>query len=170
MRSCYRRRAFLKGALVSAAGSAGEQKFRSQAGGQHAVIGISDGDVLNWYGRVLWTMCGRDGRAFQRLVWREACRLMDDPEVWRAVEAVEGELFSGLLRQEPMDPRPGDQVQFVMPGERAEELIAAAGIEAADIRVPHQCDSGCIRPSRRISRRWQEYLDAWAAEGPKNAA
>jgi hypothetical protein len=49
-------RAFCKGAIVSAGGPAGEQKFRAQAELPHAVVGISDGadgDTLNWYSRVI---------------------------------------------------------------------------------------------------------------------
>jgi hypothetical protein len=57
-----------------------------------------------------------------------------------------------------------------MPGSRAEELMAAAGIALPNILAPHQCGPECIRPSRRTSRRWQAYLGVWAAEEPKNAA
>jgi hypothetical protein len=113
---------------------------------------------------------GRDGAAFIRLAWREACRLMDEPLIWRAVQAVEGELFSGLLHREPMDPRPGDRVEFVMPGARAEELIAGAGITLPNIIDVHRCGPDCSRPSRKVSRRWERYLGEWAAEEPKNAA
>jgi hypothetical protein len=65
---------------------------------------------------------------------------------------------------------PGDVVKFVMPGSRAEELMAGAGIALPNILAPHQCGPECIRPSRKISRRWMEYLAEWAAEEPKNAA
>jgi hypothetical protein len=57
-----------------------------------------------------------------------------------------------------------------MPGSRAEELIAAAGIALPNILSPHRCSEECIKPSRKTSRQWQEHLDAWAAEEPKNAA
>jgi hypothetical protein len=120
--------------------------------------------------RFVWLLAGRDGNAFQRLVWRNACRLMDDPLVWAAVQAVESELFSGLLRLEPADPRPGDSVKFVLPGGRAEEIIAAAGIALPNILVPHQCGPECVRPSRKISGRWERYLAEWAKEEPRNAA
>jgi hypothetical protein len=133
-------RAFLKLALVTAGGPAGEMKYRAQDGLSRAVIGGTDARILEWYRRVLSTTAGRDGNAFTRLAWREACRLMDVPLIWKAIAAVEGELFSGLLRLEPADPRPGDSIKFVMPGSRAEELIAAAGIarRGADSRRRHR--------------------------------
>jgi hypothetical protein len=95
---------------------------------------------------------------------------MDVPLVWAAIQAVEGELFSGLLKLEPADPRPGDSIQFTMPGERAEALMVGAGIELPHFISQHQCSAECVRPSRKTSRRWREYLDAWAKEEPKDAA
>jgi hypothetical protein len=95
--------------------------------------------------------------------------MMDVPLIWKAIGAVEGELFSGLLRLEPLDPRPGDSVRFVLRGERAEELIAGAGIALPHILAPHQCGAECIKPSRRTSRRWQQYLAEWEKES-KDAA
>jgi hypothetical protein len=157
-------------AIFQYAGPAAEMKFRMQSGLVRMAIKGPDAEIVERAARLVWLAQNRDGHAFMRMVWRLDCRLMDDPEVWKAVEAVEGELFSGLLRLEPMDPRPGDRVEFVMPGERAEELIAGAGIELPDIRAPHVCSPECIRPSRKISRRWQEYLADWGAEGSKDAA
>jgi hypothetical protein len=159
---------FIKNAIITCAGPAGEMKFRAQDGLPRGFIGASDS--LEWYSRVLWTTAGRDGTAFQRLAWREACRLMDVPVIWKAVQAVEGELFSGLLWLGPADPRPGDRVKFVMPGEHAEALIAGAGVELPNIIAPHQCGPECIRGSRKTSRRWQEYVAEWAKEEPKNTA
>jgi hypothetical protein len=163
-------RAFLKRALVTAAGPAGEMKYRAQDGLSRGFIGDTDARPLEWYRRVLGTTAGRDGSAFVRLVWREACRLMDVPVIWGAIGAVEGELFSGLLRLEPADARPGDKIEFVMPGSRAEDLIAGAGIALPNIISTHRCGPECIRPSRKTSRRWERYLAEWAAEEPKNAA
>jgi hypothetical protein len=115
-------------------------------------------------------MTGRGGDALVRLAWRSTCQLMDVPLVWRAVQAVKAGLFSGLLRLEAADPRPGDSVKFVMPGSRAESLIAGAGIALPNIIDVHRCGPECIRPSRKPSRQWQEYLAEWAAEGPKDVA
>jgi hypothetical protein len=165
LRFCWR--AFIKNAIVTASGPAGEMKYRAQDGLPRGFIGTSDS--LEWHSRIVWDTACRDGAAFARLAWREACRLVDHPLIWKAIAAVEGELFSGLLRLEPVDPRPGDRVEFVMPGARAEELIAGAGIALPNIIAPHQCGPECIR-SRRTSRRWQQYLDAWATEGSKDAA
>jgi hypothetical protein len=94
---------------------------------------------------------------------------MDVPEVWAAVSAVEAELFSGLLRLEPADPRPGDSVKYTMTGDRAEQLIADAGVKPLDILAGHRCGPECIRPSRKTSGRWGQYLHAWKAES-QNAA
>jgi Peptidase M50B-like len=163
-------RAFLKPALVTAAGPIGAMKYLAQGGLSRSHVGESDARYLEWCRRVLWTTAGRPGDAFVRLVWREACRLMDEPLIWKAVQAVEAELFSGLLWLGPADPRPGDRVEFVMPGGRAEELIAGAGIALPNIIDVHRCGPECIRPSRKTSRRWDAYLAQWAAEEPKNAA
>jgi hypothetical protein len=161
-------RGFIKNAIIMGAGPAGEMKYRAQAGLSRGFIGASDS--LEWFSRILWATAGRDGAAFVRLAWREACRLVDHPLIWKAIAAVEGELFSGLLRQEPADPRPGDRIEFVIPGSRAEELMAAAGIALPNIIDVHRCGPECIKPSRRTSRQWQGYLAEWAAEAPKNAA
>jgi hypothetical protein len=163
-------RGFIKNAIVAFAGPAGEMKFRAQAGLSRGFIGASDSQPVEWSARLLWCTGGMDGAAFTRLAWCEACRLVDIPLIWKAIVAVEGELFSGLLRLEPADPRPGDSIKFVMPGKRAEELMAAAGIELPNILAEHQCGPECVRPSRKTSRRWKRYLAQWAAEEPKNAA
>jgi hypothetical protein len=163
-------RGFIKNAIVTCAGPAGEMKYRAQEGLPRGHIIDSDGQPLEWHKRFVWLTAGRDGDAFVRLAWQSACRLMDVPLIWKAIGAVEGELFSGLLRLEPADPRPGDSVQFVMPGLRAEALIAGAGIVLPNIIDVHRCGPECIRPSRKTSRRWEQYLAEWAAEEPKNAA
>jgi hypothetical protein len=77
--------AFLKRALVTCAGPAGEMKYRSLAGLSRGAIGDTDASPLEWFRRVLWTTAGRDGIAFTRLAWREACRLMDVPLIWKAI-------------------------------------------------------------------------------------
>ena len=51
-----------------------------------------------------------------------------------------------------------------MTGDRAEELMAAAGVKPLDILAGHRCGPECIKPSRRHSRRWEQYLASWAAE------
>jgi hypothetical protein len=163
-------RAFLKSALVTAAGPAGEMKFRAPAGLSRGYVCGTDARTLEWYRRVLGTTAGRDGHAFVRLAWREACRLVDHLLIWKAIAAVEGELFSGLLAQESMDPRPGDKIEFVMPGARAEELIVGAGIALPNIIDVHRCGPECIRPSHKTSRRWARYLAEWAKEEARGAA
>jgi hypothetical protein len=163
-------RVFLKSALVTAAGPVGEMKFRAQAGLSRVHVGDTDAKPLEWYRRVLWTTAGRDGIAFTRLAWREACRLMDVPLIWKAIAAVEAELFSSILHLEPAGPRPGDRVEFVMPGSRAEGMIATAGIALPNVLAPHRCSPECLKPSRKISRRWERYLAEWAAEEPADAA
>ena len=163
-------RAFIKNAVVLCAGPVGEMKYRSLAGLPRGHICHSDAEPLEWYKRFVWDTCGRDGFGFVRLAWQSASRLVEHAVIWKAIAAVEGELFSGLLRLEPADPRPGDSVKFVMPGARAEQLISGAGVELPNILAPHQCGPECIKPSRKTSRRWERYLAEWAKEEPKNAA
>jgi hypothetical protein len=84
-------------------------------------------------------------------------------EIRRAIDAVEAELFSGIIRQDESSPLPGDRHEFALPGGRAEALIAAAGVFRAEILGDHVCGPACIKP-RKPSRRWLEYLAQWAAE------
>jgi hypothetical protein len=160
----------LERSIFQYAGPAAEAKYRAQSGLVRRAICGPDAEIVERAARLVWLAKNRDGYAFQRLVWKLACDLVDDPAVWKAVSAIEAELFSGLLRLEPADPRPGDRVEFVMPGDRAEELIAGAGIALPHFISRHQCGPECIKPSRRTSRRWDAYLAQWAAEEPKNAA
>ena len=160
----------LERAIFQYAGPAAEAKYRAEAGLVRMAIRGPDREIAEHAARFVWLAQNRDGHAFMRLVWRLACDLMDVPAVWAAVSAIEGELFSGLLRLEPADPRPGNSIKYTMTGNRAEELIAAAGVKPRDILAGHRCGPACVRPSRKTTRQWQEYLDAWAAEEPKNAA
>jgi hypothetical protein len=165
---CWRR--FVGGALFQLAGPAAELKHLAEDGLSRCSVGGHDLTSVDRRVRFAWLLTHRDGAALARLAWKSACALMDDASAWKAVRAVEAELFSGLLAQEPMDPRPGDRVEFVMPGERAEELIAGAGIAPPNIIDVHRCGPECVRPSRKTSRRWERYLAEWAKEEPKNAA
>jgi hypothetical protein len=88
-----------------------------------------------------------------RLAWREAQRLVEKPEIRRAIDAVEAELFSGIIRQDESYPLPGDRHEFALPGGRAEALIAAAGVFRVEILGDHVCGPACIKP-RKPSRRW----------------
>jgi hypothetical protein len=81
--------ALWKRALFMCAGPAAEMRYRSQAGlSRGAIVGGSDSESLDRVSRFVWLMTGRDGAAFVRLAWREACRLMDVPLVWKAIAAV----------------------------------------------------------------------------------
>jgi hypothetical protein len=163
---------YLKDMIVTCAGPVGEIKYRVQGGlpRENDYFYYGDGRQLELYKRLVWLMTGRDGGALVRLAWRDACRLMDEPVIWRAVQAVERELFSGLLRLEAADHQPGDSVKFTLPGEQAEKLMVRAGIVLPHFISRHRCGEQCIRPSRKTSRRWQQYVAEWAAEEPKSAA
>jgi hypothetical protein len=164
---------YLKSMIATCAGPVGEIKYRVQGGlpRENDYFYYGDGRQLEWYKRLVWLMTGRDANALVRLAWRDACRLMDEPVIWRAIEAVKGELFKGLLGLGPVQHQPGDSIKFVMPGERAEKLMAGAGIVLPHILATHSCNQGCIRPSRRTSRRWEQYLAEWAKEAKdKDAA
>jgi hypothetical protein len=161
---------YLKDAIVSCAGPAGELKYRAQGWLPRETVCVSDIWALERYKRLTWLMTGRDGDALVRLAWRKTLHLMDVPVIWRAVQAVKAELFSGLLRLEPADHQAGDSIKFTLPGEDAEQLMVRAGIVLPHFISQHQCGPECIKPSRRTSRRWERYLAEWAAEAPKNAA
>jgi hypothetical protein len=97
------------------------------------------------------------------LAWARTQHLLEIPEVWRAVEAVEGALFSGLLWREPPDPRPGDEVEFAIEGAEVEALAAAAGLRFGAHWQEHRCSPECVH-TRPISKRFRETVEAWAAE------
>jgi hypothetical protein len=163
-------RSYLRDMTVTAAGPVGEEKFRARCGLPPESVCVSDRWAIEHDKRLVWLMTGRDGDALGRLAWRSTRHLLDDPIVWCAVEAVGRGLFKGLLQIEPADHQPGDSVKFVMPGERAEALMVGAGIILPNFISRHQCGPNCIKPSRKTSRRWQQYVAEWAAEEPKNAA
>jgi hypothetical protein len=169
---CFCWQAYLKEMIFTCAGPVGEIKYRAQGGlpRENECFYYGDGRQLEWYKRLVWQMTGRDGDALVRLAWRDTCKLMDDPVIWRAVQAVKDGLFKGLLRLEPADHQPGDSVKFVMPGEQAEKLMVRAGIILPNFISTHQCGPECIRPSRTTTRRWEQYLAEWAKEEPKSAA
>jgi hypothetical protein len=151
-------RPFWNRAFSTLAGPAAEQKYRALNGLGGDGFARSDAKVMEWYNRELWNLTGRDGHAFARLIWRGACRFVDDPKVWRAIEKIDAALFSGLIWQEPPDPRPGDSIKFVLDGARAEALAAEAGVIRAEFH--HDCTNECAAP-RRPSRGWQAYLANW---------
>jgi hypothetical protein len=154
-------RAFRRRVLVLLAGPAAELRYREHTGLPRDNFSHGDARALEWYQRILWVCAGRDGHAFARLIWRDACRFVEDATVWRAIEKIDGALFRGLIWQEPVDPRPGDSIKFGLDGATAEVLIAEAGVIRAELH--HECTSECVAP-RRPSRGWQEYLATWKKE------
>ena len=54
-------RAFIKNAIITCAGPAGEMKYRAQDGLPRGHIIDSDGQLLEWYKRFVWVTAGRDG-------------------------------------------------------------------------------------------------------------
>lgn len=156
---------YLKDMVISCAGPVGELKYRAQGGLPPETVCVSDSWALERYKRLVWLMTGRDGDALARLAWRATRHLIDDPVIWRAIEAVSRGLFSGLLQIEPAAHQPGDSVKFTLPGPRAEALMVGAGAMLPNFIRRHRCGPDCIRPSRKISGRWEKYLAEWAAAG-----
>ena len=91
----------LERSIFQYAGPAAEAKYRAQSGLARNALRGPDAEIVERAARMVWLAKNRDGHAFKRLVWRLACDLVDDPAVWKAISAVEAELFSGLLRLEP---------------------------------------------------------------------
>jgi hypothetical protein len=161
---------FLKSAVIVCAGPSAERKYRLQRGlhlGTHAA-----GDVKSceYIARYVWLNAGRDGQGLIRLAWRCAQEFLERPPVWRAIEMVANEVLSEFYKQEPGGyPLPGDRFEFILPGDRVEKLIAAAGVAWPNILTEHECGPSCINP-RAPGKRWTAYLQKWAAEAKEPAA
>jgi hypothetical protein len=109
--------------------------------------------------RRTWACAGRDGDALLRLVWARTQLILEIPEVWRAVEAVEASLFSGLLWREPPDPHPGGEVEFAIEGAEAEALIASSGLRFGAYWNEHRCSQECVR-ARPISKAFRQTVQS----------
>jgi hypothetical protein len=98
-----------------------------------------------------------------RLAWRQTQNLLEMPDIWHAVEAVEAALFSGLLWREPPDPRPDDRVEFEISGGDVEAIIEGSGLRFGAHWEEHKCGPECVR-ARPISKRFRKTVQAWALE------
>jgi hypothetical protein len=159
-------RPFIRNVMVACAGHGSELKYCRANGLRFMARSRSDRSDCEYESRLCWALAGRDGSALLRLAWRETQRMLEIPEVWKAIGAVEAALFSGLLWREPPDPRAGDEVSFALEGHEAEALIEGTGLRCGQFWQEHRCSPQCVR-SRPISRAFRATVEAWASESLK---
>jgi hypothetical protein len=127
----------LNWAIIICAGHAGQLKHARSVGFplHHAP---SDGDrfKLEIVARAAEFYFGRSYQAFKRLAWARACKMLDDPKVWKAVKAVDGALFSGIIWLEPENPKPFDRTEFELSFAAAEEIMRNQGLTPRDSKSP----------------------------------
>jgi hypothetical protein len=124
--ACWR--PFLRSAMVTCAGHAAQRKYCASQGLPIRAGSEGDRESCERDARRTWACAGRDGQAMLRLAWARTQTLLEMPEVWKAVQAVEAALFSGLLWREPPDPGPGDEVSFAIEGADVEAIIEGTGL------------------------------------------
>jgi hypothetical protein len=156
-------RPMMRRAMIATAGHASERRYLQSQGLPFTARSGDDREDCEIEARRCWACAGRNGEALLRLAWRETQTLLEDPAIWRAVEAVEGKLFSGILWREPSDPRPGDRAEFALEGEQVEDLIANTGLRFGQFWQEHRCGPSRVR-ARPISKRFRAVVEQWATE------
>jgi hypothetical protein len=131
-----------------------------------AANSIIDRDACERAARQTWACAGRNGEALLRLAWARTQTLLEMPEVWKAVEFIEGKLFSGILWRELPDPRPGDRAEFAIEGEQVEALIASTDLRFGQFWQEHRCSPSCVR-ARPISKAFRKTVEQWTSESLK---
>jgi hypothetical protein len=156
-------RPMLRNSMITCAGHASHMKYCRANGVPFAAGSDSDRQSCEWESRRCWMRAGRNGEGMLRLAWALTQRLLEIPQVWRAVQAVEAALFSGLLWREPPNPHRGDQVEFAIEGEQVEAIIQGTGLHFGAYWQEHRCGPECVR-SRPISKAFRATVETWAAE------
>jgi hypothetical protein len=154
---------FLLSAMIATAGHAAQRKYCASQGLPIRAGSEGDREACELEARRCWACAGRNGEALLRHAWARTQHLLEIPEVWKAVEAVEAALFSGLLWKEWPNPRPGDSVEFVIEGHEVEALIEGTGLRFGAHWNNHKCGPECVR-SRPISKRFRAVVQSWASE------
>lgn len=146
--------------MISMAGNAAARKYCISK--DLPVLRRSMGDLIHAenLARDVWNACSRDGDAFLKFAWRATQKILDIPEVWRAVCLVADELFRGLVVNSKPVPLHGDVVQYAMPGPTAEYLAERAGCRFGMFREEHDCKVGACLRSRPISKRWRARVES----------
>jgi hypothetical protein len=149
--------------MIAAAGHASERQYFKSQGLPFTARSGDDREACEIEARRCFACSGRNGNALLRLAWHKTQTMLDDPQIWRAVQAVEGALFSGILWKEPADPRPGDEVEFAIKGADVEALIESTGLRFGAYWQEHRCSPECVR-ARPITKRIRATVEQWAAD------
>jgi hypothetical protein len=117
-------------AIFVSAGPCAEWKYRAANSLPQALkrTAASDRHHLADFAQIERNASGTNPAAFLEQAWRKAQRLLDQPVIWRAVDALANELVTGILHASPDDPRPGDKAEFVITAGEAEAIMEKAGI------------------------------------------
>ena len=117
-------------AIVSCAGAGAEIKYRSMQGLPQAAKHTAKGDRrdLADFAQIERNASSADPEAFLEQAWRATQRLLDQPVVWRGVDALANELVTGICAAAPENPHPGDRAEFVLSRLEAESILTRAGL------------------------------------------
>jgi hypothetical protein len=157
---CWRIK-LMDGALTCA-GPAAERKLRlAERLPQLSLLGAGhDREDMRALARAVWLGAGRDGFAFERLAWKTAQRIVDEPPLWAAIAA----LAQVVLAQ------PVQNGERVLQGERVKEIMRDRGVEPGALREAFfaRCFSpacACSPPKRRkVSRRFVPFAAWWTLD------
>jgi hypothetical protein len=120
----------------TAAGPAGEIRFRREAGLPLRLLGGSEGDhqTIDGIAKGL-EQRGRSRFAFQRLVWYAAQRLVIRDDFWKAIDEVAQELWYIACDEQPEEPDTEQVWSFIEPS-RVHSACRQAGLRRGMFRQP----------------------------------
>jgi hypothetical protein len=137
----------LKPAIITCAGPAAEWRFCATRGFPQRLKYSAESDrrTLENYAQIEKNACGSDKEEFVERAWRAAQSFLDDPVQWAAVEAIAGELITGLGKATPETPKAGDEAEFVLSFAQAEAIMSKAGLVGGEFAARLQEREGFRR-------------------------
>jgi hypothetical protein len=121
--------------IIGCAGPAAEWKCRAENAWPQQTKHSSayDWRDLDGFAMIEHNSSGADPKIYLETAWQTTQELIDEPAAWRAVTALANELISGLFAMQPIMPKPGDQVEFVLRGEQAQAIITRALFSSGEV-------------------------------------
>jgi hypothetical protein len=121
---------FVLHGIATAAGAAAEYKYCRAEGLAHRALFGTDGDhkYIESTDKELFRRAGRNGYSFQRLVWQKTRKVLEHPNIWKAVCALGYILADEYSPYEDGDAT-GDYSAFSnMPGSVARSIMHRHGV------------------------------------------